>query len=82
MILFSHLIIDLYIINLLNYGECISYIRNHRSLRYPRLSGLSREVREPYKKITVNKNNGKVTIKKDLKKGTYKVKMKIRVMQI
>ena len=29
------------------------------------------------KKITINKRTGKVTIKKGLKKGTYKVKMKI-----
>ena len=30
------------------------------------------------KKITINKKNGKVTIKKGLKKGTYKVKIKIK----
>ena len=30
------------------------------------------------KKITINKKNGKVTIKKGLKKGTYKVKVKIK----
>ena len=30
------------------------------------------------KKIKVNKKTGKITIKKGLKKGTYKVKMKIR----
>jgi len=30
------------------------------------------------KKITINKKTGKVTIKKGLKKGTYKVKMKIK----
>ena len=30
------------------------------------------------KKITINKKTGKVTIKKSLKKGTYKVKMKIK----
>ena len=30
------------------------------------------------KKITINKKNGKVTIKKGLKKGTYKVKVKIQ----
>ena len=30
------------------------------------------------KKITVNKKNGKVTIKKGLKKGTFKVKVKIK----
>ena len=30
------------------------------------------------KKITINKKTGKVTIKKGLKKGTYKVKVKVR----
>ena len=30
------------------------------------------------KKITINKKTGKVTVKKGLKKGTYKVKMKIK----
>ena len=30
------------------------------------------------KKISINKKNGKITIKKGLKKGTYKVKVKIR----
>ena len=30
------------------------------------------------KKISINKKNGKVTIKKGLKKGTYKVKVKIK----
>ena len=30
------------------------------------------------KKITVNKKNGNVTIKKGLKKGTYKVKVKVQ----
>ena len=30
------------------------------------------------KKITINKKNGKVTVKKGLKKGTYKVKVKIK----
>ena len=29
------------------------------------------------KKITINKKNGKVTVKKGLKKGTYKVKVKV-----
>lgn len=39
---------------------------------YSRLSGLPRKVGKPYKKITVNKNNGKVTIKKDLRKESIK----------
>lgn len=30
------------------------------------------------KQITINKKTGKVTIKKGLKKGTYKVKIKIK----
>ena len=30
------------------------------------------------KKITINKTNGKVTVKKGLKKGTYKVKVKVK----
>ena len=30
------------------------------------------------KKITINKKTGKVTIKKGLKKGTYKVKVKVK----
>ena len=30
------------------------------------------------KKITINKTSGKVTIKKGLKKGTYKIKVKVR----
>ena len=30
------------------------------------------------KKITINKKTGKVTVKKGLKKGTYKVKVKIK----
>ena len=30
------------------------------------------------KKILVNKKNGKITIKKGLKKGTYKVKVKVK----
>ena len=30
------------------------------------------------KKITINKKTGKITVKKGLKKGTYKVKMKVR----
>ena len=30
------------------------------------------------KKITINKKNGKVTVKKGLKKGTYKVKVKVK----
>ena len=29
------------------------------------------------KKIIVNKKNGKITVKKGLKKGTYKVKVKV-----
>ena len=40
------------------------------TLSYAKISG--------NKKITVNKKNGKVTIKKGLKKGTYKVKIKVR----
>ena len=30
------------------------------------------------KKITINKKTGKVTVKKGLKKGTYKVKVKVK----
>ena len=30
------------------------------------------------KKITINAKNGKITVKKGLKKGTYKVKVKVR----
>ena len=30
------------------------------------------------KKITINRKTGKVTVKKGLKKGTYKVKVKVR----
>ena len=30
------------------------------------------------KKITINKKTGKVTVKKGLKKGTYKVKIRVR----
>lgn len=30
------------------------------------------------KMITINKKNGKVTVKKGLKKGTYKVKVKVK----
>ncbi len=29
------------------------------------------------KKITINKTTGKVTVKKKLKKGTYKIKVKV-----
>ena len=29
------------------------------------------------KKITINKKNGKITIKKGIKKGTYKIKIKV-----
>ena len=39
------------------------------SLRYVKLSGK--------KKITINKTTGKVTVKKKLKKGTYKIKVKV-----
>ena len=39
------------------------------TLTYAKVSGNS--------KITINKKNGKVTIKKGLKKGTYKVKVKV-----
>ena len=40
------------------------------TLTYAKVSG--------NKKITINKKTGKVTIKKGLKKGTYKVKVKVR----
>ena len=39
------------------------------SISYKKVSGNS--------KITINKKNGKVTVKKGLKKGTYKVKVKV-----
>lgn len=39
------------------------------TVRYSRVSGS--------KKLTVNKKNGKITIKKGTKKGTYKIKVKV-----
>ena len=39
------------------------------TVRYSRVSGS--------KKLTVNKKNGKITIKKGTRKGTYRIKVKI-----
>ena len=52
-------------------GKVISFTKKGKGkVTYAKISG--------NKKITINKNTGKVTIKKKLKKGTYKVKVKVR----
>ena len=51
-------------------GKVISFKRNGQGqISYLKTSG--------NKKITINKKTGKITIKKGLKKGTYRVKVKI-----
>ena len=43
--------------------------RGQGTLRFGKVKG--------NKKITINKSNGTVTVKKKIKKGTYKVKVKV-----
>lgn len=55
----------------LDVSKVISFTRKGQGkMTYTKASG--------NKKITINKKNGKVTVKKGLRKGTYKVKMKVK----
>ena len=56
---------------ILSIGDVIRFVKNGQGkITYTKASG--------NKKIAVNKNTGKITVKKGLKKGTYKVKVKVR----
>ena len=51
-------------------SKAVAVKKSVGKLSYKKVSG--------NKKITINKKSGKITVKKKLKKGTYKIKMKVK----
>ena len=60
-------------------SKAIKVSKAQGKVTYKKIRVGSKKTNKKYgKKITINAKNGKITVKKGLKKGTYKVKVKVR----